>query len=577
MDLLNKIVTIGLLILIGINLFLTFCLRGRINEVDAHVGKMEEFRISLPPELQQKIAANYEQALKEQSGQLAELQQKIAASYERALVESNQATANYGQTLKEQADQLAGLKQKLDQNYEQALKEQSVKLTVFQQKITANYASALTETVTLLTELSKQKIAGNEIAAENAFKLALQCVKNNDLPAAKLYCLNAINHAPDRKQYFEELMKIQQASSVGTTVEDLEQISRVLELGLYQVNAEDVSSVKQMLESVSQEIDKLRTESAETERKQIAENTKQLLASVKTGDLSWERICGLKDEIRLQTIQERMTALNELLANSDVISGQEFDWCDKEIHKTNVLLEYTSAANAMTAHLNTAEKLLSGENSEKQLAAINSLIQTANGLLGQSWGLDLALLPQDYAANLKEIAQHIAGIEIRFNQIKSTPAVVKIRSIDEKIRGISEGKYTDRINAIQNHIREIGVLMQEVYDPTARRTVEKNLEEYSHILSDYNAARYRSYQAWAVEKCNEAFKLFSSWIRVDAKDAMRVIDTYLTTIDSSLLAPETMKLYQDVLSKQFAEMNWKDIAKYEARLATCRKMVLEDF
>ena len=214
---------------------------------------------------------------------------------------------------------------------------------------------------------------------------------------------------------------------------------------------------------------------------------------------------------------------------------------------------------------------------EKQLPAVNSLVQTANGILSRSWGLDLALLPGECFASLMETAQRIERIEIKFNQVKSAPAFAKIQALDAKIRKITTGKYTHRIQAIQNHIREITVLMQEVYDPDNRKTIEKNLEDYSRILSDYSAARYRSYQSWTVRKCNEAFQLYSSWIRVDEKDAIQVIDTYLTTIDSSLLAPETMKLYQDVLSKLFAEMGWKEVAKYEARLATSVKRTLEDF
>lgn len=492
----NVLIT-GLLLLVLIAFIVNALVIVWLNKIDAHIDKMAEIRISLPPELQKKIAANYESALK--------------------------------------------------------------------------------DTTTRLAELSKQKIAGNEVAADKAFQKVQQCVENGDLVAAKIYCLNAINHAPDRKQYFEELMKIQQKFPTETTVDDLEQISRILELGLYQVNAEEVSSVRQMLENVSLAIGKLRTESAEMEKRQIEENTRQLLASVKTGTLSRERIGGLKEEARLQVLQERLAALNELRANSDAVPDLKPGWCDDEIRRTSLLLEFTAAANAMTTHLNTAEQLLSGENPEKQLPAVNSLVQTANGILSRSWGLDLALLPGECFASLMETAQRIERIEIKFNQVKSAPAFAKIQALDAKIRKITTGKYTHRIQAIQNHIREITVLMQEVYDPDNRKTIEKNLEDYSRILSDYSAARYRSYQSWTVRKCNEAFQLYSSWIRVDEKDAIQVIDTYLTTIDSSLLAPETMKLYQDVLSKLFAEMGWKEVAKYEARLATSVKRTLEDF
>lgn len=550
----NVLIT-GLLILLLISFIVNAFIIFRLSKIDAHIDKMAEIRISLPPELQKKIAANYEQALSE----------------------SSQAAAIYEQALKKQADQLAELQKRIDRDYAQASKDQSVKLAELQQKIISNHESALKDTTIQLAELSKQKIAGNEVAADKAFQLAQQCVRNGDLIAAKIYCLNAINHAPDKKQYFEELMKIQEKFPTETTVDDLEQISRILELGLYQVNAEEVSSVRRMLESVSQVIGKLRTESAEMEKRQIEENTRQLFASVKTGTLSQEHIDGLKEEARLQALQERVIALNELRANSDAVPDLNPGWCDDEIRRTGLLLEFTAAANAMTTHLNTAEQLLSGENPEKQLPAINSLVQTANGILSQSWGLDLAMLPGECSATLMETARRIERIEIKFNQVKSAPAFAKIQTLDGQIRRITTGKYTYRIQAIQNHIREITVLMQEVYDPDNRKTIEKNLEDYSRILSDYNAARYRSYQAWAVGKCNEAFQLYSSWKRVDEKDAIQVIDTYLTTIDSSLLAPETMKLYQDVLSKQFAEMNWKQIAKYEANLATSVKFTLEDF
>lgn len=120
--------------------------------------------------------------------------------------------------------------------------------------------------------LAKQKIAGNELAAEEAFKTATALMKKGDFTSARLYCLNAINHAPDKKQYFDTLYRIIEANK-STNISELEQLRSVLELGLYQVDSRDIPAMSKMLATVVNKQEKISEESAklqsQNEKRQI--------------------------------------------------------------------------------------------------------------------------------------------------------------------------------------------------------------------------------------------------------------------------------------------------------------------
>jgi len=56
-----------------------------------------------------------------------------------------------------------------------------------------------------LVEMCRSKVLGNEVEADLSYQKAIQALNAGEVSLAKLYCMNAINHSPTKKLYFETL------------------------------------------------------------------------------------------------------------------------------------------------------------------------------------------------------------------------------------------------------------------------------------------------------------------------------------------------------------------------------------
>lgn len=440
-----------------------------------------------------------------------------------------------------------------------------------------------------IKKISQEKIEGNEKLAEEAFGRAKKFVEKKDFDSAKLYCLNAINHNPNKKEYFQELLNItDRYKQLG--IDDLEVIQNILKLSLYQVDSENIPGIKDMLSDISKKMDFV---SKKNEQELLSENeqrTEKTINAFKTGILSWEELIKTKENVRLlESAKKRLEGLEALLSIIDSSSQEhqeQIKWCEGEVPKTKALLEYAVIMNSIEAPLKKAESLCAeaeGNKSDK-LPAVNSMIQTANGFLSQAWNIHLEILPENFNESLQKQASRIAALEVKFHKLKSQPAFDKIKAIEENITDISinekdktKSKYTKGMKSIQGKIHEIMTLLPGVYDLEMRREIEKNLNQYSEKIKELNAERYKKYQEWAKDKCKEGFAKYRAWKRVDEVDAIQVISEYLLEIDVSLLAPEVSRLYSNVLEKQFEELSKGKKVDWQVKLATGKKKSLEDF
>ena len=414
--------------------------------------------------------------------------------------------------------------------------------------------------------LARQKIAGNEVAAEDAFKKALEFEKKGDLQSAQLYCLNAINHAPNKKQYFDVLYRITE-SNKKSGITELEQLRSVLELGLYQVDGKDIPAMSKMLASIIAKQEKI--SEAAAKRQSIAEQ-KQIeaeLTSLKNGDFSWDAMFAHSPAEAIPVLRNRLSKLTNLIERT---TGDATEFCKKEVSKTNALLEYSVAMISIDNALKKTENLLK---SGQATPAANSMVQSANNILSQAWNIDFTHLPQELRKKLHAQADRIAGIEKQFNKIKSRPALAKIKSIYENVD--LNGNCTQKINTLQNAIKQIMAEATKVYEADERNGIEAKIEDLSNQVKEYTKERYKGYQDWAVKVCDKVFEKYKNKKLVFDDEAVSFIRD-LKEIDPALLTPSVSRLYQDVLSKQFAELGWKKIATMESELATSTKMTIED-
>ena len=433
-----------------------------------------------------------------------------------------------------------------------------------------------------LVEMCRLKVLGNELEADKSYQKAVQVLKEGDFALAKLYCMNAINHSPTKKLYFEKLLEIS-AKAGDETHDDLEQLKGALELGIFQVAADDVLGMRNMLAGVIEKLNRMDVVARQSREEEEKNASDTALISLREGDMSYDSVIDTNSEVRLVLLQRRLALLRDLdktrLATNDVAWVEEQEAC------TRVSLEYFSLVNSIESYLLRAEKLL--EEDPSKLGSVNVMVQTASQLLSQVLGIGTASLTAtaQYELHLTATAQNklqsftkrIEAIEIKFNKIKSKPAIAEIHSLITKAEEIEvEAPYQEKIDSIGEILLMISQKMAGVFDLDERNSLENEIKKVSSKLGECRQAQYKAYQSWAIDRCNAGMDKYRSWTRVDIVDAEKVVYNYLIEIDSTLLSPDVARLYQDVLGKQFAELKDHTV-KVEIDLAKYSKKQLSDF
>lgn len=424
---------------------------------------------------------------------------------------------------------------------------------------------------TNMLDMCKAKVLGNEIEAERAFALAERAIGGGDLPLAKIYCMNAINHSPTRKKYFQRLLEVYEKGGV-VSKDDLEQLRSAFELGVYQVAADDVVALRDMLASTLDKIAKIDADEVAAQVKEAENQQQQTLALLKDGALALDVL--LTNEVaRVDGLRDRLTAISGI--DKGALASNEVVWIESQEGQTRVLLDYYGLYASIDAYLTRAEKLL--EEGEGKLGSVNVMVQSASQSLSQALGLDVSMLPEEAPDRLQGCAKRIEEIERNFNLIKSQQAIASIERNMELAGQVGVvAPYQAKIEELDRLLTAISQELSRVFADEKRCEYEGKMKGVASKLAECKQCQYRAYQCWAIERCDAGLKKYRSWYRVDIPDAKEVIDNYLIEIDSTLLTPDVSRLYQDVLGKQFAELKG-ETANMEIKMARAVKKGLKDF
>ena len=432
--------------------------------------------------------------------------------------------------------------------------------------------SAILDASSNLVGMCQAKVLGNELEAERSYKKAVQALADGDFALAKIYCMNAINHSPTKELYFKKLREISDKSG-DETRDELEQLKGALELGIFQVAADDVLGMRNMLAGVIEKLNKMDAVArlSREEEEKIASD--KALTSLREGGLSYDSVIGANSEERLALLQRRLVTLRDL--DKTRLAANDVAWVEEQDARTRASLEYFSLVNSIESNLLRAEKLL--EDDPSKLGSVNVMVQTASQLLSQALGIEMASPTATAQNKLQSFAKRIEAIEIKFNKIKSKSAIAEVHSLIAKAEEMEvEAPYQEKIDSIGEILLMISQKMARVFDLDERNSLENEIKKVSSKLGECRQAQYKAYQSWAIDRCNAGMDKYRSWTRVDIVDAEEVVYNYLIEIDSTLLSPDVARLYQDVLGKQFAELKDHTV-KVEIDLAKYSKKQLSDF
>ncbi len=460
-------------------------------------------------------------------------------------------------------------------------------------EIRAKYDAELNRVVLEISEMSKNEIAGNELAARDALRAADQALSEGKYPEAKIFCLNAINHSPNGLQYFQRLVEIQNHIP-ETTLEDWEQIQGILDLGVYQVDGvQEIKALVALKTDVDRKIKAISDKAEKEQRDADYDGLKEMFTTVIGGRLSLNE-CG--DDIAL--LNERLALLNTL-SESPIPFQDKTQYQEQivgEIRKSAVRIEYYSSLKTSRNYRANAERLVDGSKNFENVIDVVAEMLAANKLLLTSLGaLDTDALPSTYETAVSEERNKLAALEARFNEKRSAPALKEVETVKAQIAKLDadiapaefspdirkDGFYTKQIKERQATFEKMVDAYSRVYVISAKEDFEKEMKSHKAKIEEWSKARVKAYQLWACEKVLSAAKATPRFSGGN-KEARKIIEEYLLSIDVQLLEPNVLSLYQETLEKQIKELSgvtdsWNHAREIREKLAKEPKISQENF
>lgn len=431
----------------------------------------------------------------------------------------------------------------------------------------AESATDVEELRNALAKLLRLQGASNETAALSAFHFAKEALKDGNRDLAKIYCLNAISHAPERPEYLEAYRNLFPEES--SSAEDLDALLSVLQLACYTSNADDVEFLRRLITDVSAQRERAVNRATETVA-DIAEDADPL-----PEEYAWKNMP--------ETSAEAITWLRERLAALE-------DGDTEDSRKTEQRLALETLSSDAAACLSKAEKtlnspLVSKSDAEKAnpdrdiaLAASASQIQVANGLVAQIWVLDFDLLelPEARRREAYALSERVNKLSEKYAHERSRRYVERAKKALEDIRGIAlpaadeldgfpNGDLTGKRLEIVEKLKEADENLKRISSAKALEEIQKELSSENSPaakLQSLDAKRRIAYNLWAIGRIRKSHEASG---KDDQKKRLR-------EIDQALLNPAVSALFATVYSNNFAS----DV-EAQIEIAEHEKLSLDDF
>jgi hypothetical protein len=551
-------------------------------QADNLIGKLssEQEQVSFTRLAMEHQAADLIKKLSEQEQARAAAAQQTADSTIKKLSEQEQARAAAAQQtadstikkLSEQeqaraaaAQQTADLIKKLSDEQEKARVE------------TAQQAADLSKRIDDLLESGALFPNKSKPAAE-AEALAKDALAKNDRQLAKIYYLSAVNHAPSEERFLAAYADLIFATE-GSSMEDLSRLKSVLQISLYQVPPQRIQSILGLLTKLSEKENVL----VQAQRAKVL-NTDWKAEFAKLTAQALDQIC--MDE---NALARRLDALTEVLEGID--NQEEPDKAfrgavEEEAARTRQVLTAIRTANVL-------DRLLKELNSDVERLPNKalSILQTAEAMLGNLWGINSSNLPvplrskiDGYADTLRQSAEKVAEVKSRplLNDVNAQ--LVAARTY--KSVGVGQPLQYSIVYYEACFIKASNA-RREILSATSGNQAEAQLTEIRKLDEDARRQQKSKYQEWVVSRCDPTFEAYKTTFTAGGylknkgytSPRARTIfsESEFEKVDQSSLTPETARLFNDVLQKLLAEMNGEDAFATWKEMAEASKKKLEDY
>jgi len=407
--------------------------------------------------------------------------------------------------------------------------------------------------------------------ALEAVALAQTAEQAGDTNLAKIYYLSAVNHAPSEFSYLQSYAGIIFRDPAATT-EDFARLKSVLQISLYQIPPASVTNALALLSETEQRENQLTT--AQTP-KPVPVNWQDQFDQITKAfplDATWSD---------LKKISKRWDGLNQIAESLREEPSQTnlLEQVENETELTQNVLMASRLAQVMDTILQSLDA--SVEQPEKAV----SQLQTAEATLGQLWGIDFNATgcPKALSDKVDAYPKAIQSYVEKVAEIKSRPAIAKLENALADARnyqiGKAENKYQQAVVYYDGCVSNAIDAAQNISSVAGRREADGAVKVIRDEMLDAKRKQFDAYQKWVVGVCSNAFNIYKGpndgWFSGKWMDAFD--KTGLAHVDQNALAPETARLFNDVIQKYFAGINGDGQFWKTKDLAEKTKMKLEDF
>jgi hypothetical protein len=417
--------------------------------------------------------------------------------------------------------------------------------------------------------------------AAEAVVLAKAAQAAGNLPLAKIYYLSAVNHAPSQFPVLQDYAALI-LQDPATTVEDVARLKSVLQVSLYQIPPASIAGALALLTAAIGKEDALIA--AQTPKPVPVDWQKRFDEIVQTSKLadSWSDSKALAS--RWERLNEIIESLREEQPDSALLKQVE-----AETEQTQQVAEAAKLCQALDVIMKALES--SSEQPEKAV----SLLQTAEGTLGQLWGIEPSRLPP---ALLAKISQYPNAIQDRVEQVaevKARPFLAKVEAerssakeyVANKMWTVSSGTGGPNQKVVEycnGCFVRASASAERISSTEGLTKAREAINEIRELVVEAKRKQFDAYQHWGVVLCKATFaKYDDAWFAADitsfsnTKGRNFFAESGFATVDQSLLTPETGRLFNDVLSKLTAKMNGDGQFQTQKEIAETAKKKLEDF
>lgn len=400
-------------------------------------------------------------------------------------------------------------------------------------------------------------------AALQALDKGNESLKAGQAETALLYFLNGINHDPKDMKLLKTVTELANSSD-NPDVKARAQTA--LELASYQVSPGDVETVLALITSIQA---KEGTPSKQAVSITDLEKQAEMILKATNPNFCWANLSMIIKNVKdvedilgaLESIDAQNPKLSDLNARLQTLRTTE-----------DALRTCESADNCMRLL-----KIEAGKEKPNSLMVETTLL-VYNRFVSELFGKVGNDLPDAMNEHIKlyptQIVQSLDTIRLKLSQSSYDKAMDYIT----KAKKYAGKNNYETIKVVTANLNEARLASSEISHEGLRQQVEREYAKATERIPDLRKAQYKAYQKWAVSLCDNAWTTYDKTRIVTKQDAFNIFsNNRLQTIDSSLIAPEVARCYENIVSKLFSQLDGASVFNFEKTMSIADKKTLDDF